>query len=139
MSTTTEQTREVRTLAIQAVVETHRGLGIAERELKLGQFTAARATIRQATAMCELLDGLVPQIGRPTIINGTPADVVAALEALPDGAIVRVSDEAKADRECDVFVAKQGFGGRTWEGSGVHGTFATSYLANNCTPLTVIA
>ena len=72
------------------------------------------------------------------VITGTPSDVVAALEALPDGAIVRVSDEAKADRECAVFVAVQGFGGRTWEGSGVHGTFATSYLANNCTPLTVI-
>lgn len=137
--TTTEETREVRTLAIQAVVETHRGLGIADRELKLGQFTAARNTIRQATAMCELLDTLVPQIGRPTVIKGSPSDVVAALEALPDGAIVRVSDEAKADRECAVFVSVQGFTGRTWEGTGVTGTFATSYLARNCTPLTVIA
>lgn len=80
-----------------------------------------------------------PSIFIPSRIAGTPSDVVAALEALPDGAIVRVSDEAKADRECAVFVAVQGFGGRTWEGSGVHGTFATSYLANNCTPLTVIA
>lgn len=139
MTTASSVAKETRTLAIQAVVETHRGLGIAERELKLGQFTAARQTIRQATAMCELLDTLVPQIGRERILAGDPAVIEKQLDALPVGAVVQSSPEARADRECAVFVAAESFGWRTWEGSGVTGSFATSYLARYCAPLTVIA
>jgi hypothetical protein len=112
MSGITAETREVRTLAIQTVVETHRGLGIAERELKLGQFTAARGTIRQATAMCELLDQLVPQIGRPTILDGDPAAIEAALDALPLESVITYG--SGIDFTAAIHVRAVSFVGTVW-------------------------
>ncbi|WP_037161010.1 hypothetical protein [Rhodococcoides fascians] len=75
----------------------------------------------------------------PRVLEGDWQHITQALENLPDGTIVRPSPEAAADRECAAFIAVQGFTGRTWQGTGAHGTFATQYLAKHCAPLTVVS
>lgn len=56
--------KESRRIALQAVVEVHRGLDIAEREIRGGQFMAARDTLGIVRGLLPMLEQSIQRIDR---------------------------------------------------------------------------
>lgn len=55
-------TDERQAVAIQAVAELSRGLDVMDAELRRGDFTGARDSIRTMRALVSILDRVVPQV-----------------------------------------------------------------------------
>ena len=51
--------QEMRRLALQSTAEIWRGLDVLDRELRAGQFTSARGTVRAVRELVKLADTLV--------------------------------------------------------------------------------
>lgn len=74
------------------------------------------------------------------VLDGDPARIEGALDALEAGRIVESSPEAVTDGECRAWAREVDFtGALVWRGTGSLLAKSSGFLAKRCAPLTVVA
>lgn len=89
-ATPARDSQEMRRLALQSTAEIWRGLDVLDRELRAGQFTSARGTVRAVRELVKMADTLVIAVTEHSLKLEKPRMVTSAaeLDALPNMTVV---------------------------------------------------